>query len=145
MDIKIKRIDPSLPLPEYKTSGAAAFDLYSRTDVTIPPKGWALAPSNLIIEIPVGEGLIISARSSLAKHYPGLILPNGFGLIDSDYRGPNDEIKISLFNLTDKEIIVKKGDRIAQAFLFKYERHQWKEVSEISNDDRGGFGSTGLK
>ena len=145
MTIKIKRIDKTLPLPEYKTSGSAAFDLYSREQVIIPAKGWALAPSNIIMEIPQGQGLIISARRSLAKNYPGLILANGIGLIDSDYRGPNDEIKISLYNFTEKEIVIKRGDRIANAFLVKYERYSWNEIEEIENDDRGGFGSTGIK
>ena len=144
MVVRIKRVDKSLPLPDYKTKGAAAFDLYSREEIIVPARGWALAPSNIIIEIPEGQALIISARSSLAKTYPGLILPNGIGLIDSDYRGSNDEIKISLYNLTDENIIVKKGDRIAQAFLVGYERHEWNEVEEVDNEDRGGFGSTGL-
>jgi len=144
MAIKIKRIDSSLPLPEYKTKGSAAFDLYSREDLTIPALSWALAPSNLILEIPKGQGLIISARSSLAKHYPGLILANGIGLIDSDYCGPEDEIKISLYNFTSQEIKIKKGDRIAQAFLVKYQKYRFKEIEEIKNKNRNGFGSTGL-
>ncbi|PIZ52072.1 dUTP diphosphatase [Candidatus Woesearchaeota archaeon CG_4_10_14_0_2_um_filter_33_13] len=143
--MKIKRIDQTLPLPEYKTSGSAAFDLYSREEIVIPAKGWALAPSNIIMEIPHGQGLIISARSSLAKNYPGLILANGIGLIDSDYRGPKDEIKISLYNMTDKNITINRGDRIANAFLVKYERDMWNEIEEIENSDRGGFGSTGLR
>ncbi len=145
MKIKIKRVDKSLPLPEYKTEGSAAFDLYTRETITIPAQGWGLAPSNIIMEIPHGQGLIISARSSLAKHYPGLILANGIGLIDSDYRGPNDEIKISLYNFTNNEVVIKKGDRIAQAFLVRYERYFWEEIKEVENQDRGGFGSTGLK
>lgn len=142
--MKIKRIDKSLPLPEYKTEGSIAFDLYSREEVIIPAQGWALVPSNFILEIPKGQGLIISARSSLAKHYPGLILANGIGLIDSDYCGPEDEIKISLYNFTNQEIKIKKGDRIAQAFLVKYQKYPFQEIEEMGNYNRGGFGSTGL-
>ena len=143
--MKIKRIDKTLPLPAYKTQGSAAFDLYTREDLVIQAKSWALAPANIVMEIPEGQGLIISARSSLAKHYPGLILANGIGLIDSDYRGPNDEIKISLYNFTDQDIKISKGDRIAQAFLVKYQRYEWEEIEEVNNEDRSGFGSTGLR
>ncbi len=145
MKLKIKRIDQSLPLPEYKTEGAAAFDLYTREDVTIPAQGWALAPSNIILEIPLGHSLVISARSSLAKNFPGLFIANGIGLIDSDYKGPNDEIKISLYNFSNKEITIKRGSRIANAFLVRYERYPLEEIKEVNNKNRGGFGSTGIK
>jgi len=143
--MKIKRIDKSLPLPEYKTEGSAAFDLYTREETIIPAQGWARAPGNIILEIPPHHGLIVSARSSLAKHFPGLFLANGIGLVDSDYCGPNDEISISLYNFTNKDIVIKRGDRIAQSFLFKYEKYPCEEVEEFQNNDRGGFGSTGLK
>ena len=143
--IRIKRIDKGLPLPGYKSQGAAAFDLYTRETITIPARGWGKAPSNIIIETPKEHGLIISARSSLAKNYPGLFLANGIGLIDSDYCGDEDEILISLYNFTDEEITINKGDRIAQAFLVKFMRDSWEEVTEMCNRDRGGFGSTGLR
>ncbi|MBU0459220.1 MAG: dUTP diphosphatase [Nanoarchaeota archaeon] len=143
--IRIKRVDRSLPLPEYKTKGAAAFDLYTREDVTIPAQGWGKAPSNIVIEIPQEHALLISARSSLAKNYPGLFLANGLGLIDSDYCGENDEILISMYNFTTNDITINKGERIAQAFLVKFRRDSWEEVVEMENKDRGGFGSTGLR
>jgi len=142
--IKIKRVDNNLPLPEYKTEGAAAFDLYTRETITIPAQGWGKAPSNVIMEIPTGMALMITARSSLAKNYPGLFLANGIGLIDSDYCGDEDEILISLYNFTNQDITINKGDRIAQAFLVKFMRDTWQEVSGMENKDRGGFGSTGL-
>ena len=142
--IKIKRVDTSLPLPEYKTEGAAAFDLYTRNDLTIPAQGWGKAPSNIVLEIPSGMALMITARSSLAKNYPGLFLANGIGLIDSDYCGNKDEILISLYNFTNQEIKINRGDRIAQAFLVKFMRDSWEEVAEMENKDRSGFGSTGL-
>lgn len=143
-EINIKRIDKTLPLPEYKTEGAVAFDLYTREDISVPANGWAKAPSNYIINTPDGHGLVISARSSLAKHYPGIILANGIGLVDSDYCGPEDEIKISLYNLTDENIHIKKGDRIAQAFFIKVDKFNWNEIDEIQTKSRGGFGSSGL-
>lgn len=144
MKVKIKRIDKSLPLPGYKTDGATAFDLYAREDTLIPPKGWVKIPSNLVVEIPAEHGLIISARSSLAKHYPGLFLANGIGLVDSDFSGPNDEILISLYNFTNQDISVKRGDRLAQAFVVKIPRCSLEEIEVVENENRGGFGSTGL-
>tara|TARA_Y100000310_G_C20552652_1_gene748916 strand:+ start:354 stop:791 length:438 start_codon:yes stop_codon:yes gene_type:complete len=145
MKVKIKRVDKSLPLPEYKTEGAAAFDLYAREETTIPAKGWALIPSNLIIGTPEGHVLVLSARSSLAKHHTGLFLANGVGLVDSDYSGNNDEIKISVYNLNDTPITVSRGDRVAQGRFKKFERADWEEVEEMNSQDRGGFGSTGLQ
>jgi dUTP pyrophosphatase len=142
--IRIKRVDKEFPLPEYKTSGAAAFDLYTRENVVIPAQGWGKAPSNIVLEIPSGMALMISARSSLAKNYPGLFLANGVGLIDSDYCGDQDEILISLYNFTKEDIIINKGERIAQAFLVRFIRDSWEEVEAMENKDRGGFGSTGL-
>ncbi len=143
MHIKIKRINQDLPLPEYKTEGAAAFDLYVREDILVPAKSWVKAPSNLVLKIPFGYSLVISARSSLAKHYPGLMIANGVGLIDCDYCGPSDEIQISLYNVTDQEISVKKGERIAQAQILKVERGNFVESDDFGSLNRGGFGTTG--
>ncbi len=145
MDVVVHRIDKTLPLPEYKTSGAAAFDLYARVETIISAKGWAKIPSNFIIEIPKGYVLIVSARSSLAKHYPGLFLANGVGLIDSDFCGSSDEILISVYNFLDTPIKVNRGDRVAQGRFEKVERAKWIETSSMDhNAERGGFGSTGL-
>lgn len=145
MQIRIKRVDKTLPLPEYKTIGAAAFDFYTRETITIPAQGWARVPSNFIIEIPAEHALIISARSSLAKHYPGLFLANGIGLIDSDFCGPTDEILISMYNFTSKDITINKGERIAQGHFKRVERGEWEEVDVVERESRGGFGSTGLR
>lgn len=145
MHTRIKRIDKSLPLPEYKTKGAAAFDFYARETTIIPAKGWAKVPSNFIIETPKEHALIISARSSLAKNYPGLFLANGIGLVDSDFCGPNDEILISLYNFTEKDIMINRGERIAQGHFKKIELAEFEEVEEMNNADRRGFGSTGLQ
>jgi dUTP pyrophosphatase len=141
MQVQIKRVDSSLPLPEYHTGGSAGFDLYSREDAVIPAKSLALLPSNLIICTPPGYALILAARSSLAKK-KGLQMPNGVGVIDSDYCGPEDEIKLSLYNFTDSEVRVEKGERLVQGMFFKVEQGQWEEVKNLDNPSRGGFGST---
>lgn len=141
MQVKIKRIDDALPLPGYQTAGAVAFDLYSREEIKIAPRSLALIPSNLIIETPPGYALILSARSSLAKK-KGLTLANGIGVIDRDYCGPEDEIKISVYNFTDNDVAVEKGERVAQGMFARVDRGEWEE-KEISQQSRGGFGSTG--
>lgn len=145
MNVKIKRVDTTLPLPEYKTEGAAAFDFYARETTTVPAKGWVLIPSNLIIDTPEGHTLIISARSSFAKYHTGLFLANGIGVVDSDFNGPNDEIHISVYNMTDKDITIQRADRIAQGMFKKFEKAEWEEVEEMNSEDRGSFGSTGLQ
>src|SRR3989344_731201 len=128
MKLRITRIDKELPLPEYHTPGAVAFDLYSRMDVDIPPRERADLPSNFIIEVPKG-------------HY--LMLANGVGTIDQDYHGPKDEIGISVWNFTDEPVMVKRGDRVAQALIIPIMKAEFQEVEKIKEDSRGGFGSTG--
>ena len=142
MQIKIKRIDKELPLPAYQTAGSAGFDLYAREQTAIAPKAIALVPSNLIIATPPGYMLIVASRSSTPKR-KGLMVANGIGIIDSDYSGPEDEVKILVYNFTENEVVVEKGERIAQGLFVKVEQGTWEEVDEMSTKTRGGFGSTG--
>ena len=142
MQIKIKRLDKSLPLPEYHTDGAAAFDFYARESTTIQSKTIAQIPSNLIIATPPGYMMLIAARSSLGVK-KGLMLSNSIGILDSDYCGPNDEILLSLYNFSDKPAVVERGERLAQGIIIKIERAEWNEVEKTDTPSRGGFGSTG--
>jgi dUTP pyrophosphatase len=141
MKIRITRVDKTLPLPEYHTAGAVAFDLYSRIDETIPARESRLLPSNCIIEVPKGYFLMVAARSSSAKK--GLMPPHGLGVIDQDYHGPRDEIGILVYNFTDAPVEVKRGDRVAQGLLIPIEKAEFEEVEKIKDESRGGFGSTG--
>ena len=143
MKLKIQRIDKSLPLPEYKTKGAVAFDIYSRTAEVIKPQEIKYLPSNLIIRVPRGHFLMIAARSS--THKKGLFMAHGVGVLDQDYCGPEDEIFIPLYNFTDKKVTIQKGDRIAQGILTPIQKAVWHEVDSIKKKSRGGFGSTGTK
>lgn len=142
MQINIKRIDTSLPLPEYQTSGSVAFDLYSRIDMTIAPKSLGLIPTNLIIETPKGYMLMVASRSSTPKK-KSLLVPHGIGIIDQDYCGEKDEILFQAYNFSDQEVAVTKGERIGQAVFVKIERGDWQEATEMTGPNRGGFGSTG--
>ena len=141
MKIKIVRIDKSLPLPEYHTEGAVAFDLYSRTDAAIPAKTSALLPSNFIIKVPEGHALILAARSSLGKK-KGLVFRNGIGVIDQDYHGPKDEVCLLVHNFTDEPVAVERGERLGQGIIVPIIKAEWEEVDEIKKESRGGFGST---
>ena len=141
MKLRIVRIDETLPLPTYHTEGAVAFDLYTRTDASILPKEKKVLPANFIVEVPEGYFLLITARSSTPKK--GLMLPNGIGVIDQDYHGPEDELGIFIHNFTDEPVEVKRGDRLAQALLIPIQKVEFEEVKKIKDGSRGGFGSTG--
>ena len=142
MTLRLQRIDSTLPLPEYATDGSVGFDLYARTETVVQPGQIALIPGNLIVEVPQGYALIIASRSSTPRKY-GLTVPHGIGVIDQDYHGPEDEIKIQVMNFTDAPVTVRRGDRIVQAVLMAVDRPQFSEVYSLKKTSRGGFGSTG--
>lgn len=143
MKVDIKRFDTSLPLPEYKTAGAAAFDVYSREEVRIQPHAVGYAPLNLALQLPEDHWALVAARSSLHKR--GLMLANGIGVGDYDYRGDGDEYKAALLNFTDKPVVIEKGERIAQIIILPRTQVEFIEKSTFDTKDRGGFGSTGRK
>jgi dUTP pyrophosphatase len=142
MRLKIRRLDPTVPLPTYGTDESAGFDLAAAHDVTIAPRQIALVRTGLVIEVPSGHFLAIFARSSTPLKR-GLLVANGVGVVDPDYSGPSDEIMIQLLNAGDADALVKRGDRLAQGIVLPAPRVTWQEVSEIRGGARGGFGSTG--
>jgi dUTP pyrophosphatase len=131
-----------VPLPQYESDGAAAFDLAAAGDVTIQPGQVALIPTGLVIEVPPGMFLGIFARSSTPLKR-GLMVANGVGIVDPDYCGPDDEVKIAVLNFTSAPVRVAAGDRIAQGMLLPVNRVTWDETQVLREDSRGGFGSTG--
>jgi len=141
MKVKIHRIDKSLPLPKYETQGAVGFDLLAREQTIIQSKSIALIPGNIIVETPEGYMLKIVLRSSTPGK-KGLLTPHGIGVIDQDYSGKDDEIKIQVYNFTEQKVTIEKGEKIAQGIFVKIEKPEWDEVSEITKKSRGGFGST---
>lgn len=142
MKVNIKRIDNSLPMPQYATSGSVCFDLYSRLDITIKPREVYLVPTNFIIQVPEGYFLLVAPRSSTPVK-KGLLIPNGIGIIDQDFHGPEDEILFEAYNFTEQEVPVKRGERLAQATLIPIQKAEFTEVNEMKKLNRGGFGSTG--
>lgn len=142
MKIRVKRIDPSLPLARRETAGAAGFDLVTRLDTVIAPGEIGLVPANIVVSLPAGYMLVVAARSSTPRR-TGLIAPHGIGVIDSDYCGEQDEIMVQVWNPTASAVTVKRGERIAQALLVKTYPVEWVELAEAQGPTRGGFGSTG--
>ena len=142
MKVKITRIDKSLPLPQYETKGSVGFDFLAREETVVPPSAIGLIPGNVIVEVPKGYALIVSSRSSTPRKY-GLTPPHGIGIIDQDYCGPVDEVKIQVFNSTNNSIVIPKGARIAQGLFTRVDQVQFREVDSIKKKNRGGFGSTG--
>lgn len=142
MRVNVHRIDATLPLPAYHTSGACAFDIYARETTVVAAGKLAHIPSNLIIEVPVGYVLQLSLRSGTPKRL-GLLMPNAPGLIDQDFCGPTDEIKVAVVNFNAEDVTVERGARFAQGEFVKIERAEWQETQTMRSTDRGSFGSTG--
>src|SRR3954465_3405526 len=141
--VRINRLSPAVPLPKYESPGAAGFDLAASQEVTVPPGGVALIPTGIVVEVPRGHFLGVFARSSTPLKR-GLMVANGVGVIDEDYCGPRDEIKIQVLNFTQSPVTVARGDRIAQGLLLPIPRADWVETDEPLRDgSRGGFGATG--
>ncbi len=139
--VTIKRIDTNLPLPTYATAGSVGFDLLCREDTEVAPRTIELIPSNVIVRIPEGYMLLLTLRSSTPRR-KGLLIPNGVGIIDQDYCGEGDEMKVQVFNFREEAVTVKRGERIAQGIFIPVMRVTWDEVDEMGQG-RGGFGSTG--
>ena len=99
MNVRIRRLHSDAPLPRYESGSAAAFDFSATEDVTINPSQVALVPTGLVIEVPEGMFLGIFARSSTPMRR-GLMVANGVGVVDPDYCGPEDEVKVAVMNFT---------------------------------------------
>ncbi len=140
--VKIKRVDKELPLPRYETGGSVGFDIIARETTTIEPGTIELIPGNVIVGVPEGYMLIVASRSSTPRKH-SVTPPHGFGIIDHDYCGPEDEIKIQVYNFSGESVTIERGTKIAQGVFVKIDKFDWEEVDEISAESRGGFGSTG--
>ncbi|MEC0167890.1 deoxyuridine 5'-triphosphate nucleotidohydrolase [Paenibacillus graminis] len=169
VNVKIKRLHPDAVIPQYATDLAAGFDLVAVEDVIIAPGETAKVPLGLAFEIPPGYVVLVCMRSGIALKTK-LRQPNGIGVIDADYRGEvammfdntrsaqpideycewptflNGEEAVGV-NLLSGEYIVRKSDKVAQAFVLPYPRVNFVEVEELTETARGtgGFGSSGIQ
>jgi len=141
--VLIKKLDPSVKLPEYKTSGASGLDLmaFIKEPVEIKPKTSSLIPTGLSVAFSEDYEIQIRPRSGLAAKKNITVL-NTPGTIDSDYRG---EIKVIIYNHGDEDFLINNGDRIAQMILAPVVKMELEEVNNLPESIRGkgGFGSTG--
>ena len=142
MKLNIKRIDKSLELPEYKTQGSIGFDLSARVETKIKPGEMELIPLNIVVKTPKGYGFFLHSRSSTPMK-KGLIVANSVGIIDQDYSGEEDELKLCALNVSKKTVTVERGERIAQGLIVKVAKPTLVEVKKMNKKSRGGFGSTG--
>ena len=143
--VLIKKLDPTVELPAYKTEGASGMDLMALLNepINIKPNSSCLVPTGLAVAFSSDFEIQIRPRSGLAAKNQISVL-NTPGTIDADYRG---ELKVILVNLSDKNFIVEKGLRIAQMVLCPVVKAKLKEVDSLDVTERGlgGFGSTGVK
>tara|TARA_B110000014_G_C19695017_1_gene364083 strand:+ start:80 stop:517 length:438 start_codon:yes stop_codon:yes gene_type:complete len=141
--VLIKKLDPKVEVPKYKTVGASGMDLmaFIKEPIKLAPRSSCLVPTGLSVSFSEEYEIQIRPRSGLAIKNNISIL-NTPGTIDSDYRG---EIKIILFNHGNSEFIINNKDRIAQMILTPVEKMELQEVEHLPETIRGkgGFGSTG--
>ncbi len=140
MQVRIRTIGDT-PVPQYQTAGAVGFDLAARERTVIRAKSVGLVPTGCIIEVPKGYMLHVGARSSTPKK-KGLLVPHGFGVIDQDYCGENDEILLQFYNFTEHDVVIEKGERVGQGVFVQVGIAQFEQAETMARVDRGGFGST---
>ena len=140
--VLIKKLDPTVETPVYKTAGSSGMDLmaFIKQPIKLPPKSSCLVPTGLTIAFSEEYEIQIRPRSGLAAKSNISVL-NTPGTIDSDYRG---EIKIILFNHGNSEFVINNKDRVAQMILIPVHKMDLEEVEVLPNSIRGkgGFGST---
>ena len=141
--VLVKKLDPKVQLPSYKTKGSSGMDLmaFIKDPIKIAPNTSALIPTGISVAIPNDVEIQIRPRSGLAAKSSISVL-NTPGTIDSDYRG---ELKVILFNHSKEEFVVRNNDRIAQIVLMPVLKTDFEEVDNLPDTLRGsgGFGSTG--
>ena len=141
--VLVKKLDPKVQLPSYKTKGSSGMDLmaFIKDPIKIVPNTSALIPTGISVAIPSDVEIQIRPRSGLAVKSSISVL-NTPGTIDSDYRG---ELKVILFNHSKEEFVVRNNDRIAQIVLMPVLKIDFEEVDNLPDTLRGsgGFGSTG--
>lgn len=144
MKVKVWRRDPKAKLPERGTEGSIGYDLFALEETLINPGEFKLVRTGLVIKAEPPYGFFIFPRSSLFKK-KGLVMPNSAGIVDFDYCGEEDEVKIPVLNLGKEPAKIEAGEKIAQAVFIKVGFPEIIEISkeELPEKSRGGFGSTG--
>ena len=140
--MRLSRVHPEAKLPAYATWGSAGADLALCEALTIPARSIALGRTGLVFEIPDGHEGQIRSRSGLAINR-GVVVAQGIGTIDSDYRG---EVMIPLYNRTNIPVHFEAGARVAQIIFAPVTKFRFEDADGLQDTERsdGGFGSTGV-
>jgi dUTP pyrophosphatase len=144
MKLEFKKLREDAIIPEYKSVGAAGFDLnvvLDENSVVLEPGEQEVLKTGLAVAVPDGFQMEIRPRSGLAAKQ-GVTITNSPGTLDCDYRG---EICVILLNLGKETVTINQHDRIAQGVIMPAPQFEITEVNELSETERGsgGFGSTG--
>ena len=140
MEIKVKKLSPQATVPTKANDSDAGWDLYASEDAIIDPSKTELISTHISFAIPEGYVGLIWDRSGMAAKRG---LHRFAGVIDSGYRG---EVKVCLWNSSDKYCVINAGERIAQILFQEAPSFTMVEVNSLDDTDRGigGFGSSGL-
>lgn len=142
---KVKRIETDIKLPERSTLNSAGYDFFALEDIYFPAETITRVFTGVKCELMPNQVLILANRSSNPSN-KGLILTSGIGVIDADYYGNpgNDgEIAFEFYNMLDEDVEIKKGEKLGQGIILKFDKTEDDYVSNPYKTRIGGFGSTG--
>ena len=142
LPLRVRRLDPGLPVPAYAHAGDAGLDLHARHDVELGPGERAVVPTGVAVALPAGCVGLVHPRSGLAARH-GLGLVNAPGTIDEGYRGEIQVIVVNHDRVSPVRLV--RGERIAQLVIQRVETVDVVEVDDLGDTPRGaaGFGSSG--
>ena len=143
---KVNKITEDIKLPERSTLNSAGYDFFAIEDVTLPAKKLTRVMTGVKCELMPNQVLILANRSSNPSK-KGLILANGIGVIDADYYGNPDndgEMGFEFYNILDEDVVIKKGEKLGQGIIIKFDKTEDDYISNPYKTRVGGFGSTGV-
>lgn len=143
---KVKRMEEDIKLPERSTLNSAGYDFFATEDIIFNPKTITRVFTGIKCELMPNQVLILANRSSNPSK-KGLILLNGIGVVDADYYGNSDndgEIAFEFYNMLDEVVEIKKGEKLGQGLILKFDKTEDDYISNPNNIRAGGFGSTGV-
>ena len=142
---KVKRIEEDIKLPERSTLNSAGYDFFAIEDIIFNPETITRVFTGVKCELMLNQVLILANRSSNPSK-KGLVLLNGIGVIDADYYGNPDndgEIAFEFYNMLDEVVEIKKGEKLGQGLILKFDKVEDDYISDPYKTRSGGFGSTG--
>ncbi len=143
MKVEVYRLVENAKLPQKSTEGSVGYDIFAVEDVEVKPGEFKLIRTGLVVKSECPFAVFLFPRSSLFKA-KGLIMANSVGVIDFDYCGEGDEVKVPVVNIGDRVAVVKAGEKVAQMVFLYVGSPEIVEVREVpQRSSRGGFGSTG--